>query len=656
MAISALPTAPSSSSPATFDSLADAFVAALSTFRTEANALAVQATADAATATTQAGLATTNGAAQVALATAQVALATTQANTATTQANIATAQAASAIAATGVIAWVSGTTYAIGDARYSPIDSQTYRRLTSGAGTTDPSADSINWTRAIADGIANIVTAAVSTTLTTTPTLLRITPADFGVVVTLPTASAIPINSIVHSIDNLSGFPVKVVDSTGVLKGFVNPMTRCDVGLIAQSAVGTWSFSALERVGYSAYLFDNTVSLSAPSCVALDATRELLLSSASGYGVVYDRTTNTFGSITLIRAGGMTGGAVLVSTDKVLVVSCNVGVTAFEAVVLTFSGTTITVNTAATATLSASLSSFATGCALIAVGSSFVTSYRVSSPDAQIRAISVSGTTPTIGAATSLQGNGVAGSIMPSSSVVVCASTQTTSLYVTPYTVSGSTLSIGTGATVTNGTMTLVKMAALGSRWFIGYTDGTTAKGAVASLSSTTITGSVATLRTGATIIDAAILSSTKVLVLWSGGANILTDSSGTASAGTPLTLETTVASIAYLSGTDAITSGSLAYKLDCSGSSPTISKSFLSVAMSPSNAMLSKSASNIFGTEFVSQMLGSSGGSTAQISNATTSYRYSPYGLGSTAVSGVSDAERWVYTPSKLAKLECAL
>jgi len=91
MPITDLPDPPSrSDAPATFISRADAFVAALPQFVAEANALA------------QAG-------------------------------------------DFNAIAWVSGTTYAIGDRRYSPIDFATYRRKTSGAGTTDPSADATNW-------------------------------------------------------------------------------------------------------------------------------------------------------------------------------------------------------------------------------------------------------------------------------------------------------------------------------------------------------------------------------------------------------------------------------------------------------------------------------------------------------------------------------
>ena len=60
-------------------------------------------------------------------------------------ANSAATQAAAAIAAVNATVWVSGTTYAVGDGRFSPINFQTYRRKTAGAGTTDPSLDPTNW-------------------------------------------------------------------------------------------------------------------------------------------------------------------------------------------------------------------------------------------------------------------------------------------------------------------------------------------------------------------------------------------------------------------------------------------------------------------------------------------------------------------------------
>lgn len=65
--------------------------------------------------------------------------------TATADATAAATSASQAASAATAIAWVSGTTYAIGDARWSPIKKISYRRLTAGAGTTDPSADATNW-------------------------------------------------------------------------------------------------------------------------------------------------------------------------------------------------------------------------------------------------------------------------------------------------------------------------------------------------------------------------------------------------------------------------------------------------------------------------------------------------------------------------------
>lgn len=70
--------------------------------------------------------------------------------------NNAVEAAASATAAQAAAAsvdatlWVSGTTYATGDIRKSPVTYFAYRRLTNGAGTTDPSADATNWALAVA--------------------------------------------------------------------------------------------------------------------------------------------------------------------------------------------------------------------------------------------------------------------------------------------------------------------------------------------------------------------------------------------------------------------------------------------------------------------------------------------------------------------------
>jgi hypothetical protein len=125
--MTALPTPPSRSDPANFAARADAFLGALPTFQVEANALEVAVDADAVAAA------------------ASASAATTQAGLAQTAANAAAATA-------GASPWVSGTTYAIGNVVWSPINSLSYRRITNGAGTTDPSADPTNWTQIAGTG------------------------------------------------------------------------------------------------------------------------------------------------------------------------------------------------------------------------------------------------------------------------------------------------------------------------------------------------------------------------------------------------------------------------------------------------------------------------------------------------------------------------
>lgn len=107
MAITALPTPPSRQDPTNFNDRADAFLGALPQFQTEANAL--------------------------------------QVNVNTSEAN-AVASAAAVLAATNIVKWVSGTTYANGAVVWSPTNGLAYRRITtSGSGTTDPSLDTTNY-------------------------------------------------------------------------------------------------------------------------------------------------------------------------------------------------------------------------------------------------------------------------------------------------------------------------------------------------------------------------------------------------------------------------------------------------------------------------------------------------------------------------------
>jgi hypothetical protein len=121
-AVDALPTPPSTSNPTGFDGMADAWVAAQPTFRTQLIALVTNAYNNCVDAFNSA----VNAAASAASA---------------------AGSASAAATAAGATIWVSGTTYAVGDCRFSPINTATYRRRsgTAGAGTTDPSLDATNW-------------------------------------------------------------------------------------------------------------------------------------------------------------------------------------------------------------------------------------------------------------------------------------------------------------------------------------------------------------------------------------------------------------------------------------------------------------------------------------------------------------------------------
>ena len=128
--ITTLPSPPSRQDPANFADEADAFLGALPTFQSEANALGNYLDGVGADVDTD--------------ATAAAASASAAATSETNAANSATAAANSA--ANVASAWSSGASYSIGTLVYSTVDYKTYRAITTHSGeTTDPSSDLTNW-------------------------------------------------------------------------------------------------------------------------------------------------------------------------------------------------------------------------------------------------------------------------------------------------------------------------------------------------------------------------------------------------------------------------------------------------------------------------------------------------------------------------------
>jgi hypothetical protein len=147
--ISPLPTPPSRDDPANFAARGDAFLASLPTFQSEANDTADDVNADAATAA------------------AAAASAVSSATSAADSAAAALTSQLTAAQSAGAPAWVTGTTYAIGDVVWSTVNGRIYRRTTNGAGTTDPASDAANW---LAVGFASPTLVVVTgTTVMTQP-------------------------------------------------------------------------------------------------------------------------------------------------------------------------------------------------------------------------------------------------------------------------------------------------------------------------------------------------------------------------------------------------------------------------------------------------------------------------------------------------------
>lgn len=114
MPITALPTPPSRNEPLTFADLGDAFLGALPTFVTQANALESNVN--------------------------------TKETNVTASAAAAAASASAAAASASVTLWVANGSYTAGVVKYSPITFQSFRaKTTHNTVPTDPSADATNW-------------------------------------------------------------------------------------------------------------------------------------------------------------------------------------------------------------------------------------------------------------------------------------------------------------------------------------------------------------------------------------------------------------------------------------------------------------------------------------------------------------------------------
>lgn len=219
--VTALPTPPQRSDAANFATRGDAFLAALPTFQTETNAVATNAYNNAVESFDSATDAAVEAAAALVSQGAAAASATAAANSA------------------GAALWVSGTTYAIGDVRRSPVNFFAYYRKTTGAGTTDPSADTTNW--ALAAGALPVQITVTGTTAAATANADYLLTNAAATTVTLPASPT-------------DGDPVWVTIGNGRADNVINPNGKDINGVAGSMTLNRLYGSVLLR--YSATLGD----------------------------------------------------------------------------------------------------------------------------------------------------------------------------------------------------------------------------------------------------------------------------------------------------------------------------------------------------------------------------------------------------------------
>lgn len=576
------PDTPQRSDPPNFPAKADAYVAwqadtmapeliatitamNLAVTDIDADVIAADASADAAAVSESAAAGSASSASTSAgTATTQAGIATSAAGTATTQAGLASASAiaadASADAAAASAASIAGGPVASVNGR-TGIVTGVQDTLVSGTSIKTVGGVSLLGSGDIAVTGAGSGGRTITGNLTLTVTsgviadaAISVTPATPGLYVTLPVATTITTEGVTQiSVYNAGDYDYGVKDSAGTQLGWVRPRTGAIIGLADNStAAGTWAYYGLEKLGITAS-YSNPTAANVSGYIkhiALDATRScILFGGATCYAIIYDASTQAWGTATSVRTslGSNLFNGVKSATDQVLVCTCN-ATTGFEAVTLTIAGTAITVNTGTkgTATLAGNIVGGELG-QVIAVSTSFVVGYGRDTTTSAIRAITISGTTPTIGSE-SAQGvtAATAPNIYASGSIVRTVNCDASSVYCKPFTVSGSSLSAGTAASASTSGADYRSFVDGNGNIVCNYRNSNHAA-TIFKLTATTEVASTAVL--SATDPTSSILvyseyfpiSADKTLFISHTGsttwyANILTGTSGTASAGTEIT------------------------------------------------------------------------------------------------------------------------
>ncbi len=418
---------------------------------------------------------------------------------------------------------------------------------------------------------------------------------EYGQLTTLPDATTLSVGQTYTYMNN-GEFPRRVNDFSGKLLGFIPSKDASIITLQDNSTTtGVWSCNNIDVFAVSAQFSSQVAlgggtSISVNFIVDIDSDRQLFIFSGgitTCYGIVYDRSSNTWGTPTLIRNANCSVSAILYDTNKVVVIT-NAASTAMEAVMLSISGVSITVGTAATQTATVSPTFFG----IVVCSGKVVLSTQETA--GTLRVIDVSGTTLSWASSTT-SGTGAQKRLFKVSETQILTIAWNTNIYATPFSLSGTTLTLGTEVNTTT-TTNPFRAVQMSDGTVLVVATNTNTMACLASVTSNVANLSVvqdvianALSSNVTTFLDWSIISADKILVVGQTTttgyrANIISKSGNSITKGTELTVSGatvsgsanwgiahTTSSIAYLQASWAGSSSRIS--LNISGTSPTLAK-----------------------------------------------------------------------------------
>jgi len=464
--------------------------------------------------------------------------------------------------------------------------------------TPNASGTGVQWTQSFGAGGTAITG---NTTLTvSSASAMTVTPTGWGLGVALPDATTCTKGVGLFSIYNAGDYDYSIYNTSGTKLGFIYPRSTVYIGLSDNStAAGSWVCAGVGKLGITAQYTNNTLTNSGAiqQILTVDSTRAFILfGGTTVYGQMYDKSTNAWGTPVTIRtgAGNSLYAAVLSAAAQIAVVSCD-STTGIEVVTITLSGAvgmTLNSGTKATAVLASNISTLSPD--FVAFGTGFAFGYTRSGSVIGVRGVSISGTTPTIGAESALTpASGSAPLLLVSGSTLRTISYGTTQLACKPFTISGSALSAGTESVVTTTATAPLRAFLNGNGNIVASYVNTTPQVTIFKLTGTVEASS--TVQLSSTVTPTALATTEQTIIsaskttFFSGltgnwAINTITDTAGTASAGTQITgtvsgsistvcsVPTSANSARYVISSNTEIAQVVA---DCSGASPSLTATY---------------------------------------------------------------------------------